>query len=166
MKNISIVILSILLISSCTSTPTEEDIKDGFKKFATEYIDSYKTDKRQRVTELGGGWAKEEYTMVESSYDIQSTNSLVSPYVGICKFTLQRNYTDFFETKDAASNSNKFIASDTRIHIHKYLYQDGKWNVSERTHNTIDKWYDCNEIIEEGGNNGNSNIFGCWEKNL
>ena len=169
MKNF--LLLSFIIIVSC-STPKEnkqseeEQLTEKFKELVTEHLESYKTDNRQSLGLLGGGWVKKEYNVIASSYDIQKTNSVVSPYVGICKFTLQRSYSDFFDTKEAALQADNLTQQDSREHIHKYSYQDNRWIITERNNVGSYGLTDCDEVISEGEAKGTDNIYGCWEKNF
>ena len=70
------------------------------------------------VTKLRGGCVKELHR-IEKNYssEVQKTNSLVSPYIGICEFIIIRSFTDFHKTKEAAEllvtnfkkNSSSFV---------------------------------------------------------
>jgi len=141
-----------------------------FKEYVTNHLDSYKKDKRESVTLLGGGWVNEYYEP-ENAYkiDVQKTNSLVTPYTGYCEFTLVRHFSSFHKIKEDATIDTVFIKSDKTIHRHHYGFQDNKWIVTSREHKMISSvmdygWNDCNEIIQEGEQKGLTNIFGCWEK--
>ena len=156
--------ISLFLSSSFAIEKSSDDPVLEFEKYLRDHFESYKINSRERVTKLGGGWVKEQYSLEgEYSYDVQTTNSLISPYKGICEFTLKRSYTDFHKSKESALLDNKFINSDEKKHRHNYLFQKGKWIVSERKNKGYSKWYDCNEIIQSGENKNTTNIHGCWE---
>ncbi|MGE5945058.1 MAG: hypothetical protein ACM31G_12055 [Flavobacteriales bacterium] len=139
-----------------------------FENKLEEHFKSYANNPREGVTKLGGGWVKEKHSVEDKySYDVQETNSLVSPYKGICEFIVVRSYSDFHKTKEEAESDNEFIKFDKNTHLHKYLYQKGKWVVSERQNKSdYSRWYDCNEIIMEGENKNSTDIHGCWENNF
>jgi hypothetical protein len=148
--------------------PQENQVVSSFQKYIADFMASYQTDKRERVSKLGGGWAKEIYHPVgEPSLDIKKTDSLISPYVGICEFTLRREVTAFHKTKEEAFKDNTFVQSVDAHHRHRYAFQSGKWVPKVREYGSPgeDKWYDCNEVVSFGENAGEQNLFGCWEKN-
>jgi hypothetical protein len=144
----------------------QKTVVASFKEFITKHIASYKTNRRERVLKFGGGWAK-RFIEAEADYniDIQTTTSLVSPYVGVCEFSLKEHLSMFHPNKNDALQDDKPATSTSTKHKHTYAYQDGKWVIKTRLHysDVSDKWLDCNEVIPEGENKGQSNIFGCWE---
>jgi hypothetical protein len=146
----------------------DEQAVSSFKSYVTDFVASYKADRREAISKLGGGWVKEYYQPVgEPSIDVQRVNSLVTPYVGICEFMLRRYRTAFHKTRDEAVRDGHFVESDDTEHRHRYAYQEGKWVPKSRQHlsTVTGKWSDCNEVITLGENEGAENIFGCWEKN-
>ncbi|MFZ2866030.1 MAG: hypothetical protein WA440_14855, partial [Ignavibacteriaceae bacterium] len=159
----------------CSDKIKDEEVEkvdplNTFKEFIGNHLDSYKKDKRKRITLLGGGWVNLYYEP-ESTYkiDVQKTNSLVTPNTGFCEFTLIRHFTAFHKNKSDAINDTVFIKSDKTIHRHHYGFQDNKWVVTSREHMMISSilnndWYDCDEIVQEGEQKGITNIYGCWEK--
>jgi hypothetical protein len=116
---------------------------------------------------MGGGWVKEVYEAdPDYKIDIQTTNSLITPYLGYCEFSLVRHHTSFHENKEDARKDDNFTESETVKHKHTYAFQDYKWIVKAREHywTAEEEWDDCNEVITTGENKGESDIFGCWEK--
>ena len=66
------------------------------------------------------------------SYDIQKTDSIVSPYEAIVTFTLKTEKTNIYNTKNEAEADNNYKSdSNDMFYISKYkyhyAYQDGKW---------------------------------------
>ena len=161
-----------------TSTINVDPVK-SFKEYIKNYFESYKSNNREQITKLGGGWVKECYEPdYDYKIDVQKTNSLMTPFIGICEFTLIRRITNFCTSKEDAESDNLFVKSDKRNHIHNYGFQDGKWIVTSRKNQspslaklinpmtnsaTLDQWNDCNEVIKYGELKGASNIHGCWE---
>ena len=141
-----------------------------FKEYISKHLDSYKYDKRERITLLGGGWVSLHYEPEYSyKFDVQKTNSLVTPYTGFCEFTFTRHFTAFHKNKEDAPKDTIFVKSDKTIHRHHYGFQENKWVVTSREHKMISSvmdfdWNDCDEILQEGEQKGLSNIYGCWEK--
>ena len=159
-----ITILMISLLSFADQNSDANCVLD-FEKRLEKHFKSYETNPRESVMMLGAGWVKKRYCLSgEYNYDVQRTNSLISPYTAICEFNLKRSYTDFHKTKEEAQKDNNFINSDETLHRHTYLFQKGKWNVSKRENATpFGDWFDCNEVIQSGENKGLTNIHGCWE---
>ena len=162
----------------------EVDPVKSFKEYLTIHFESYKTDRRERLTKLSGGWVR-EYFEPDDNYkiDVQKTNSLITPLIGFCEFTLTRHLTEFHLNEEDANKDSLFIKSDKRNHKHNYGFQDGKWVVTLRRSqqpenvemtklskrlnlpsSSLDEWYDCNEVIKFGELKGYTNMHGCWEK--
>lgn len=156
-------LFSVLLISN-----DKNEVVEQFENSLKEHFMSYENDPRIQITKLGGGWVKEKHSIENDySYDVQETNSLISPYKGVCEFTIIRSFTDFHGTKEAAKADNNFIKSNKKTHLHQYLYQKGKWVVSSRKNKgDFGSWFDCNEIIQTGENKNTTDLHGCWEKNF
>ena len=97
------------------------DAVKTFKGYMTKHVDSYKKDKREVITLLGGGWANIYYES-ENTYkiDVQKTNSLNTPYNGFCEFTLVRYFSSFHKNKEDAAKDKVFIKSDKTIHRYHY----------------------------------------------
>lgn len=149
-------ILSFFVLFFLT-TISEDKLIDpvtDFENHIENHFESYETDRREGVLKLGGGWVKKRHSLRDKySYDVQETNSLVSPYKGIYEFKLLRSYTDFHATEQEAILDNNFTKTDNNIHRHIYLYQKGNWVVTERKYMGFGgEWYHCDEINQ-----------GCWD---
>lgn len=159
-------LLFIFGVTSNISINNDEIVKK-FESQIHEYIESYQTDPRMKVSKLGGGWAKQKYFIDgQNKYDVQTTNSLISPYNAYFEFNLKRLRTDFHETKEDAMQDTIFVDSITIIHKHLYSYIKDKWVIESRKHQGYFGWNDCNEIISTGENKDQKNIHGCWETNF
>ena len=149
-------------------TPQESSqVVSSFTNYIATFMASYKVDRRERVSKSSWGWTKEYYEPSgEPNIDVMRTDSLVSPYLGICEFNLVRHRTGFHSTRADATQDNTFVASDMAQHRHQYAYQNAKWVQKTREYfsNAGGKWYDCNEV-GRGDNAGTTNLFGCWETN-
>lgn len=164
----AILLLVVLAASSVPGQQDDEAIVASFKGYIAAFMASYKDNPREDIAKLTGGWVKEHYEPAgDPEIDVQRTGSLVSPYMGICQFTLRRHFTAFHKTKAEAVNDSTFVQSDETLHRHRYAYQDRTWVPTVREHLGVagDKWYDCNEVIQYGENAGAQNIYGCWELN-
>lgn len=174
-----IFILTFISFAQESTNTINVDPVQSFKEYIKNYFESYKSDKRERITKLGGGWVKECYEPdYDYKIDVQKTNSLITPFMGICEFTLIRRITNFHKNLEDTESDSLFVKSDKRTHIHNYGFQERKWIVTSRKSQdpvlaelvnpitksaTLNKWYDCNEVIKFGELKGTSNIHGCWE---
>lgn len=137
-----------------TLAQSSSDVVASFKKYVADYMNSYKTDRREMVRLLGGGWAKEYFEpLPDAGIDVRKTDSLVSPYMGVVEFTLITRYTTFHKTRTEAEADNNFVQTRQTKHRHTYAYQDGSWVPKTRQNclPMLDEWYECNEYD------------GCWE---
>lgn len=160
-------ILSLGILFILMSFSNNNEVVSKFEKLLKTHFESYKTNPREKITKLGGGWAKVRYSLDgEYKYDVQTSNSLISPYVGNCEFKLKREYTKFHQTKEEAKSDSEFVNSDALLHKHYYSYTKEKWNITKRENEGYKSWYDCNEKISIGENQGSENIHGCWEENF
>jgi hypothetical protein len=147
----------------------ENYVVDSFKDMISRHISSYKTDKRVQVSKFGGdyGWAKKFHEALDGyRFDVRKTNSLVTPYIGELLFDIKRGKTAFHNTREKAENDDTPISQSIIKHKHTYAFQNGKWIVKSRRHYSefLNKWVDCNQIITQGENKGQTNLYGCWEE--
>lgn len=150
---------------------TEGDVKTLFVNKANNFVKSYESNNRLKVTELGGGWCKVNYKINPNiSYDIQKTNSIVSPYKAILKFRLLAYRTEFHKSEEESKldNNISFNPFEERIHTHVFDFKDNEWIIVKRTNQKqvsgIDDFIsNCDEVIQTGSQSGNTNLFGCWE---
>jgi hypothetical protein len=166
------VALGLMLCVLCRAQSNDDEKKavTSFKTYVQHHLESYKTNRREKVSSLGGGWVKEYFEVDAGSaeFDVQRTNSLISPYTGKLEFRMIRHFTAFHRTREEAIADTAFIHSDIASHRHNYAYQDDKWIPKVRQHraeafgNT--EWYDCAEVIEKGDNARQTDINGCMEE--
>ena len=160
-------ILPLTLWFILMSFSIDNEVVTKFEKLLNNHFESYKINPREKISKLGGGWVKERYSLDgEYKYDVQTSNSLVSPYVGYCEFKLKREFTNFHQSSYEAKNDFDFVNSDTKTHKHFYSYTKEKWNITKRENEGYKSWYDCNEKILSGENIDSENIHGCWEENF
>jgi hypothetical protein len=151
-----------------TRLAQEDQVVISFQTYIGDFMTSYKTDRREHVSWVPLGWSRSYYQPIGApEIDVKRTDSLVSPYVGICEFTLLRSTTAFHKTKEEAAKDDNFVDRQEMRHRHRYGYQGGKWAPRTREHVSpiTGKLSDCNEVIMIGKDAGADNIFGCWEKN-
>jgi hypothetical protein len=128
---------------------------ETFKNYCDKYAMKFSDGSAVKVSQLGGGWAKERY-LFEASEDIDvfQTSSLMYPYESRHQFVILREYTDFHQSMIAAENDSWFCKSDRTRHIHNYRLDKGFWMPTKRVHQMIYSqemveligeatWYDC-----------------------
>lgn len=167
MRKIFVICVFILLSSFQFEN---NDVVAKFEELLKDHFDSYTENPREQLALLGGGWVKERFSLEgKYEYDIKSSSSLISPYEGECIFILKKEFTKFHKSKEEALFDNEFTQETYTKHKHLYLYKKDKWIIDKRQNTSIGNtrgWYDCNEIIKSGEDEGKSNIHGCWEHNF
>ena len=138
----------IIPASAVLSQQSDTDIVSSFKKHLTDYVASYKTNRRDEVRETSGGWIRNYYDIDENcTVDLRKTDSLISPYVGTANFVFTMHATSFHKTKAEAEADNNFIRSQPLKHRHVYAYQDGAWVLTQREEYmaVLDEWFKCDK---------------------
>jgi len=130
----------------------QEDPVASFKKTVESYLNGYKQTKHEKVyfiqsEYIPSGWRKAYSELVSDAYtmDVQKTDSLVSPYIGILEFNT-RHYVSSPLATEQAVRSNAYFTDEysVRKHRHMYAYQSGKWIVTSRKQLLWeDVWNDC-----------------------
>jgi len=89
------------------------------------------------------GWAKRKMSLDDIIYDVQKTNSLVTPYLGIVNFKVYLRQTPFFPTGEEAKASGSFgEADDGRACRATYGFQEGKWTLKKCEYHVVDdQWF-------------------------
>ena len=74
-------------------------------------------------------WRKYRSRVVEPSYDVKKTDSMVSPYVAKLLLKTRTTATKELNSKSAAETSNDFSGIDALEDLYDfdYAFQDGKW---------------------------------------
>ena len=138
---------------------SDTDAVNAFKKYIAVYEDSYRTDHREQVVHSFGGWSRRYFELTtHMTIDVQKSNSLISPYLGVAIFNLTLYQTAYYPTKDAAEGDHNFIQKILFTHRHTYAYQEGVWVPTERKYSnagTDGNWYTCD-----------GPWWGCFEPNF
>lgn len=128
---------------------TQEEIVESFKKCVADFIRGYGSpDFVSLYGDVKGvnGWKHEQYE-IEPGYtiDVQTTTSLVTPYIGILVFDLKSRDTDMHQSQSNAENDTVFKSTISFKHKHTYGFQDGQWVLTTRkTYSIItEKYSDC-----------------------
>jgi hypothetical protein len=135
MPKSSLFVLGCLLLSAlsaCTKTPpklTEEQAAvASFKRTAEDFLRAYKLAEQESDAAYHGT----RFEVSSSSVDVQKTNSLVSPYIGVLEF-------DVGDPTHAAQK-----------HRHTYAYQSGTWVLQSAKQHfpSDDDWWNCYDEAE------------------
>jgi hypothetical protein len=126
MPKFSLFVLGCLLLSvlsACTKTPpklTEEQAAvASFKRTADDFLRTYKL-------------AEPALEVSSARVDVQKTNSLVSPYIGVLEF-------------DVGDPAHAVM-----MHRHTYAYQSGTWVLqsAKQRFPSDDDWWNCHDEAE------------------
>ncbi len=160
--------LSLFLFGSgCNSAkPPEPKISEqdqavsSFKQIVENYMKTYKQSKHEQVYHLEGssvanipeGWRKAYSELASDDYkvDVQKTDSLVSPYLGILEFDTKTYVSSStYGSQEAASQATDFPSDSSLLHKHRhtYAYQEGQWVIQSRkwVYPGENEWNDCDE---------------------
>jgi len=104
---------------------------------------------------FGAGWAKRKYiALPDYSYDIQKTDSLVSPYTAVLNFSTKGYKTNLYNTEEEALQDKVFNPIQSQFGIVKYryhyAYQDNQWVFKFAEKYVIDSWDELNSFEEDG----------------
>jgi len=78
--NFTMVLLLFLNLTSIEAK-SQVDVVSNFELQLENHFKSFKDNPRSRLVKLAGGWVREQFELNgEYKYDIQKTNSLISPY--------------------------------------------------------------------------------------
>jgi hypothetical protein len=133
---VPILLLMLGATTLVTLAQSDSDVVTSFKGYVADYVEGYKTDRREQIVQSGdamgqpvpGEWHKESFDAPQSvNIDVQKTNSLVSPYIGVLEFSLTEHNTAIHKSKDDAENDSNFIQVLVFQHRHTYAFQDGVW---------------------------------------
>ena len=173
-----LVAAALILVSVTTvalaQSQTPKQIVSSFKDLAAHHIASYDRNQHARVRLLkskGNRWVRQWYTAEPNySVDVQTTTSLVSPYIGIFQFTLRCHWSaDWATREEAERDTTSKEECFPNVHRHTFAFQDGKWVPTERkshvwgtVHNG---WTDpsYNRDCDEPSEDGTTDVFGCVE---
>ena len=148
----------VTMLSAATLTTlaqSDADVVASFKKYMTNYVASYKTDRREQVDHKSGGWSRKYFELgADYSIDVRKTDSLISPYAGFAELVLTMHSTAFHKTQVEAETDHNFIESYSMKRRNTYAYQDGGWILKSRQEyvSVLGKWSDCDHdgCIGEG----------------
>lgn len=162
-------IATFVILGNCLAlgqdASSDKQVVESFKEYVQRHLASYESNRRERITKLGGGWVKMYFKpdLGSAAIDVQKTTSLVSPYIGTLEFQLVHYYTAFHTTRKEAEADFAFVNSKAITHKHSYAYQDGKWLPKTRKYTIVDygEWK-CDEIDRD--NPGQQDPNGCLEE--
>ena len=133
-------LLCFLMPGTALGAPDEQAILMAFQNIVAKHIDGYLSDPRLSVRYVSAEpiinsaayWMKSKISVSDSSYDVQKTTSLVSPYLGILNYNVVLNNTKKQPTKELAEKDTDFespgIPGKARI---AFAFQSDKWVVKK-----------------------------------
>ena len=167
MRLLKLAVPILLLVLGATTLVTlaqsDSDVVTSFKRYVADYVESYKTDRREQIVQSGDAlgqpvpeWHKESFDAPQNvNLDVQKTNSLVSPYIGVLEFSQTEHSTAIHTSKDDAEKDGNFIKILVLQHRHTYAFQDGVWVPKSRQNHIPSletQWDECRRRD------------GCWEE--
>jgi len=122
-----------------TGASERDAVVNSFKEFARDYMQKWNaknTPIQMLSVERGNSKTKFLWTRIYDDpvenydIDVKATDSLVSPYIGILKFTSVGHGNGPHTSREAAEKDQKFqvVSSAERL---EFNYQDGKWVAKE-----------------------------------
>jgi len=151
-KIISLIIFTFIL--SCFNlgfaAPDEQTVISSFQEVIQKHLDSYQDDPRIMVYYVPSDtyWIKSKCIVSNDyTYDIQKTNSIITPYTGYFIYKMRISTIDKQPTKEAAEAFNTFNKNGDRLPVNcriTFSYQGDKWIPQKYEIQSLisDKWYD------------------------
>lgn len=130
---------------------TSEDIVGSFKAFVDDYFKKAYTDSTDyAVVALlpTHTWMKMYFVRSgDYSIDVRKTDSLVSPYVGVLEFPIEKYSTTAHKTEEDAKADNNFFPPVPAPRQRKnFALQDNKWIQKSEQYSVADEWADCRSL--------------------
>ena len=114
----------------------ENAVVNSFRKAVNDFVPAH-IQQSHKVEKLGCGW-KKLYFEPSPNYriDVQKTNSLVSPYLGVVEFNVIRHDTKCHKTQAEAEKDDSFSSNaggyETTTHRDTFVFQDKMWVLKSR----------------------------------
>ena len=90
--------------------------------------DEKKIAEGERLFADGKTWAKVHYWTSDLAFDVQKTDSLVSPFTATLDFICNENYSARLATADAKSIPRNECTNPNPVHCKaSFAHQDGEW---------------------------------------
>lgn len=152
----------LILLFSCNlifAAQDEQIVISSFQDIVKKHIESYSDDPRIMTYFISANkyspksyWIKSKCTVLSDySFDIQKTNSIITPYTGYVIYKMQTWVTDEQPTKEAAETATSLHTigglSNCRI---TFAFQGDAWIVKkyEYQSNYDGTWYDVTDKDE------------------
>ena len=130
MLRIPIATVLALLVVACGKTSNSSDPVDGLKVVMGQLQKSL-NDQKPVITPPKPGdqsytqwWSRKIYTNPTMEFDVQKTDSLVSPYRGIINFECNNRYVKGDSQEAVQGELREFIQTKCRA---TYAFQEKKW---------------------------------------
>lgn len=135
-------------------TDQENTVVNSFRKAVNDFVPVH-IQQSHTVVRAGCGWLK-DYFEPSPNYriDVQKTNSLVSPYLGVVEFNVTRHATKCHKTQAEAEKDDSFSSDaggyETTTHRDTFVFQDKMWVLKSRelynTNSDIKDLYQCQPL--------------------
>jgi len=139
-----LLVLAAAPMAAAQSGPSQrEAIVNSFKEFAKDYMQKWNAQHTQVVfdsfqrgnSKTRLDWRRTYDDPVENyDIDVKPTDSLVTPYLGILKFTIVFHNTAMHNSRERAEKDQKFKTLSTPVRV-EFNYQEGNWIKRERSTN-------------------------------
>jgi hypothetical protein len=109
---------------------TADDAVQKFERFLNDARDATNSGTVVYFNKRHQAWAKRRHAVSEIKYDVKKTDSLVNPVLGFVTFSLVTEQTEFFPTKEGATNawaSNTDTKTLSRISLTYSYKENNKW---------------------------------------
>lgn len=152
---VMVITLSIIGFSAPAFAADDAQVVNSFKQFCddniakvtatyegTHYSIAYQQP--SKYTQRPESWIKYSGIVDPNyKYDVQKTNSLVSPYIGTLEVTYKTVVYKDFPTKEAAEATNDIVRYTPVVYKFIVAYQDDKWVVTDakKYNSVLGEWF-------------------------
>ena len=154
MRIIILLLVLFLFMPTVYCSPSESSVLSSFQTIVTKYLESIESDSRilvyyvepNSLIKSTGGWIKSKCSIAESSFDVQKTNSLVSPFIGIINYKLYIHTTKYNLTQEKAKEDDNFNnpGRPYAVRVH-FAYQSEKWVPTKYACAYDEEWFEIKE---------------------
>lgn len=161
---LAIVFALLIVAPTALAAEDEQTVVSSFEEVIQQHINSYQDDPRTMVyyvpgdteyIQIKGGWRKSKCTVSNDyTYDIQKTNSIITPYTSTLTYKMKILVTNAQASKAAAEACETFnddhYPNEYRI---TFSYQHNQWvpkKYEERSLSPLldNQWSDINETSD------------------
>lgn len=125
---------------------TELEPLESFEIILHNEIEPFYKNYGTVIENLRNEWVKVQmFPSSDFRYDVQKTDSLVSPYVAVVEFDLIQNYTVGHKTREDAISDENYAFNKQFSRKLNFSWQGGRWiaKSEERYSEILDEWVEC-----------------------